>query len=210
MGWTGEFIYGKLRYAEEKARVVAMYTWARDGIEVRPLMVCNVRPDWYVAVEVIAPATHNPAPFVAETLPDGRIRYVFAETVMTRMYRTEWMHKEVSESSGPTSSNAPAALLALLSPLQAPSGAEWDNAKWAADWRARCAANAAAKAKARAVKVGQVIRFANAIRFTNGIEADTFKRIEGKTSYQVVGRDYVCTVRIRPCDLTRREWDLVA
>jgi len=205
MGWTGEFIYGKLRYAEEKARVVAMYTWARDGIEVRPLMVCNVRPDWYLAIEVIAPATHNPAPFVAETLPDGRIRYVFAETILTRMYRTEWIHKEVSESSGPTSSKAPAALLALLSPLQAPSGAEWDSAKWAADWRARCAANAAAKSKAWGIKPGESIRFAAPIRFNNGVTADTFTRSETPNIFYTGGM----RVKIRACDLVAREWERV-
>ncbi len=45
MGWTGEYVYGTVRYAEEKARVAAIYTWGDKFIQVRPIMLCNVPPE---------------------------------------------------------------------------------------------------------------------------------------------------------------------
>jgi hypothetical protein len=165
MGWTGEYVYGTMTYAEEKARVLKVFEWAAGESTFRVLQVSNVRPNWYVAIECIAPAGYNAHPYVTETLPDGRVRFVFAAVMLCRRYKDEWTRKEVEESSGPTDARAPESLLDLLSPLVPPNGNDWDSAKWAADWRARCRTHAEAKRNVRKLKEGQRITFPRALSF---------------------------------------------
>ena len=184
MGWTGEYTYGKtLSYAEEKARVIKHYTWTNEGVTVRPLHVSNLRPAWYVAVEVIAPADHDAHPYIAKIMADGRKRYVFAEVMLTRNTRGEWMRKEICEGAGPCESKAPAAILRLLSPLAAPLRADgYDRAASAADWRTRCTKhNTRPK-----LKVGMKIRLESPALFAwKGDKVGTYAReftvVEGRS-----------------------------
>jgi hypothetical protein len=169
MGWLiGSQDNGrKMTHAEEKAHVTAHYTFTNaDGLQCRAVQVSGKSGAWYVAAEVTAPADHNPRPYVAEPLADGRKRYTFAEVLLTRNNAREWGYKAVSEASGPNESNAPRALLALLSPLM-----DDDSAKYAHAWRARCTA----PSQRAAFKDGDAIRLLEPVTYNGGIEAQEFR-----------------------------------
>ena len=173
MGWTGEYRVPRT-YAEEKARIEKMFTWDNTDANTshRVAKICNVRPNWYVAIEVTAPAGYEDSTYTAETLPDGRKRYTFAVVVLCHRYRNEWTHKEIEESSGPNESAAPASFLAMLSPLRPVQNPDTPLA-WAHAWRARCAAHA--KAKARKLTPGMILKAPYMLSFGAHGEARTFK-----------------------------------
>lgn len=192
MGWTGMSVNGPLTYAQEKARVVEHYTrsYAVEGgtLEAVPLQVSNVRPAWYVAVQVTAPASHDPSPYVAETLADGRIRYVFAEVMLTNNRAGEWMYKNICESAGPCESACPLSLIAKLSPLQ-------NDPRYAADWRARAHAIAAQRKMIANLKPQDVIRLKCPANF-NGTDIAEFTVLDAKAlGYRKGTRAYHCKER---------------
>ena len=70
----------------------------------------------------------------------------------------------MDESAGPVESGAPAKLLDLLSPT---------TQVHALDWRQRCRAHSARTG--RRLKAGDLIRFAEPLRFSDGSEGRTFR-----------------------------------
>lgn len=82
--------------------------------------------------------------------------------------------KLVDETMGPVEDNCPTRLLDLL-PAEAPN-------EYAAEWRARCRANAEAKAAMPKLAKGDRVRLAEPIKFMNGMEADTFT-FEGRFTF---------------------------
>lgn len=208
MGWTGEYNVPRT-YAEEKARIEKMFTWSNEpeGCSHRVVKVCNVRPNWYVAIEVVAPATHEDSTYEAETLPDGRKRYTFGVVVLCKRYSNEWCHKEIEESSGPNESEAPASFLAILSPLKAAPNDDCPT-QWAHNWRARCAANAAAKSKAKGVKAGEVIRFAAPLSFGGYGMAQEFTATENPAIFYAKEL-HGMRVQLRPRTLQHHAWERV-
>ena len=170
MGWTGEFNVPRT-YAIEKKRIVAMFEWSADGVTHKVLQASNVRPNWYVAVEVECPESHDSYPYAAESLPNGRKRYVAACVVLCKRYSNEWCHKEVGEGSGPNECTAPASLLALLSPILPVVGG--GTGSWAIRWRAECRENAARKA--RKLVPGMILKAPYALSFGDYGDSQMFR-----------------------------------
>lgn len=77
--------------------------------------------------------------------------------------------KDMDETCGPAYAKCPDRILDLLSPT---------DEQWALEWRAACRAYNAARAARPKVKRGDTVTFAQAMRFTNGIERDTFTFLE--------------------------------
>lgn len=79
-------------------------------------------------------------------------------------------YKDLDESCGPVESGCPRSILALLSPTTHP---------WALDWRRRC--YRLLSLKERRVADGDLIRFPEPMRFTDGSEHSEFRvRREGQ------------------------------
>jgi hypothetical protein len=92
-----------------------------------------------------------------------------------------WGYKAMDEGVGPAEDRCPTRILGLL-PEPPPS-------QCAAEWRARCRANAARRKPRR----GDVIRFAQPLSFTNGEElqelifqsGSTFTRADSSSNYRI-------------------------
>lgn len=80
-------------------------------------------------------------------------------------------YKAMDETMGPNEDYAPARILDLLSPI---------DSQYANEWRARCRANAAAKAAKPKVRPGDVVEFAEPIEFSNGAQLKRF--VYGKST----------------------------
>lgn len=97
--------------------------------------------------------------------PDGDVTAV---VFLTNWHRNDYFnfgYKDMSESMGPYSYDAPARILALLTETTDP---------YAIAWRAKVRENLARVAAAKAVKPGTTVRFATPISFSNGVTGDTF------------------------------------
>lgn len=92
--------------------------------------------------------------------------YVFAAIFLTTMRDGGWGYKSMCETAGPTdaAAQAPEKLLSLLSQTVN---------EYAQNWRDRC--RRYAPHQNRALKVGDVIRLEQPLRFTDGAELDTFR-----------------------------------
>lgn len=95
--------------------------------------------------------------------PDNTPVYDGLVCLIKRSKRTgEFCYKDIGERCGPNASNAPRRIVDKLDTL-APIDPN-DNgmgAKWAREWRARCRANASAKAKRFKPVKGAIVRFEN-------------------------------------------------
>jgi hypothetical protein len=102
---------------------------------------------------------------------------VFALVILIQRTRGEYNFgaKWMDETVGPNEANCPTSILDMLTPLAA------DDTSYAADWRARCRANAAAKAAQPKVKKGDIVKFAHPLSFMDGTTLDTFEFIERST-----------------------------
>lgn len=138
-----------------------MFTWSNDVTEHKVVKICNVRPNWYVAIESTIPAEGTCFPYIPETLPSGRKRYVFACVVLTRRSKNEWGHKEIEEGSGPNECNAPLSFLNVLSPLAPFTG----QTEWMYNWRRNCREMATRRAKIAALKPGMILKSPEKLSF---------------------------------------------
>lgn len=103
--------------------------------------------EWYAIVECKRP--DNPPVY------DGLV------CLVKRSKRTgEFCYKDIGERCGPNATNAPRRIIDKLDTL-APIDPN-DNgigAKWAREWRARCRANASAKAISKQFSKGMIVKF---------------------------------------------------
>lgn len=102
--------------------------------------------------------------------------------------------KEMDETVGPVQSECPERILDLLTPTEF---------EWANEWRARCRANAAAKAATPKVKPGDTVKFSEVLRFGSGWESDTFELIE-RSTFRIPGG-----IRVRIPSWKSRPFELV-
>lgn len=103
--------------------------------------------EWYAIVECKRP--DNPPVY------DGLV------CLIKRSKRTgEFCYKDIGERCGPNVANAPKRIIDKLDKL-APIDPSDDGmgAKWAREWRARCRANASAKAIAKQFHNGMIVKF---------------------------------------------------
>jgi hypothetical protein len=91
--------------------------------------------------------------------------------------RFNFGYKDMDETMGPCECECPARILDLLTPTAS---------EWANTWRASCRAHADKMAAKPRVKTGDLVRFATPIRFTSGVELDTF-RFEKRSTFTDVG-----------------------
>ena len=106
---------------------------------------------WYAIVECKRP--DNPPVY------DGLV------CLIKRSKRTgEFCYKDMCERCGPNAANAPKRLIDKLDKL-APIDPNDDSigAKWAREWRARCRANASAKANRFKPVKGAIVRFGDSV-----------------------------------------------
>jgi hypothetical protein len=112
--------------------------------------------------------------------PDGS-REVWAAVFLTKSRKRDpegmtFGYKDMDETVGPCEAECPASILDLLTPT---------TYEHAIDWRARCRANLIVARKPKP-KVGQTIKLADPIKFTDGNKLDTFR----VTSYTRRGKNY--------------------
>lgn len=137
--------------------------------------------------------------FLATATKDG-VFYAAVENLPTATYKpgavwglvtlTKWTSghhnygwKDMDETMGPYEANCPDRILDLLTPI---------DSEWANEWRARCRANNAARAARPKVKIGDTVRFAVPLTFTNGDTADTFT-YEGGSRFRAGHQGYRIT-----------------
>jgi hypothetical protein len=118
---------------------------------------------------------------------DGLVQAVVILTKWVRGDAYNFGYKDMDESMGPCEAQCPPRILDLLSPVDALfPGSRC--AEWAATWRAACRAHAAKRTKARAVKPGDRVRFAEPMKFTDGTARQTFRFVERNTFTDEDGR----------------------
>jgi len=102
--------------------------------------------------------------YAVKRLADGE---VFGVVALTQRGEGMVYTKLVDESMGPYEKDAPIQILDLLSdpPVN----------EWAANWRAESRRRAEAKKAMPVVRKGDTVRLSKPIKFTNGLEADTFQ-----------------------------------
>lgn len=134
-----------------------------------PVLISRKGSVWYAAVRS-EPKTSGRredglCPY-GDYVTDATGGYVFAAIFLTSTKGGEWGYKSMAETAGPTdaAAHAPEKLLSLLS--------ETVN-DHATDWRQRCRDHAAREK--RPLKPGDVIRFAEPLRFSDGTEGCTFR-----------------------------------
>lgn len=133
---------------------------------------------------------------------DATGAYTFAAVFFTASIDGDWGYKDMDEGMGPVQSEAPLALLSLLSPT---------SKEYALDWRDRCRKTAALKS--RKVTDGDVIRLAQPMTFTDGIERSLFKveisknpwAKRAKTRFQCVETNVHCRIN----GFTKMAWEKV-
>ena len=173
MGWTcySRRTSPKTR-AEERAEIVRLYTALVPEADYTAecLMASKVGSTWYVAIRLTpkAGAAADALP-LRGYVPDATGAIVYAGVILTSRKDGEWGYKDLCETMGPFEAEAPARLLALLSPLDA--GVETH----ATAWRERVAAYHAAKCARPKVRPGDVVEFDAPIEFVGGLIARRFK-----------------------------------
>jgi len=86
---------------------------------------------------------------------------------MTRDKQFNFSYKEMTSDMGPFYYNCPERILKIAE--QTPPLNDWDN-----DWRLKCRNVIAKKKQINNLEEGDLIKFPNPLRFTNGYECDTF------------------------------------
>lgn len=154
MGWTGTY--------REPGLTNAQYFQQRFYPNGESLILPGhgtVGGVFYAAVKSVSPSNHA---------PPGE---VWALIILTRWERGDFnfAYKELCETMGVGDYDAPASVLDKLSPT--------DN-ECANVWRARCRENAERKSRLRkalkGLQAGDEIVLAEPLRFTDGLERDTF------------------------------------
>jgi hypothetical protein len=190
MGWT--CLYSPP--CDERAEIENLVTCENEDRAMRPILTIRKGTVWYLAVEVTLKAA-NQKSFDYEV--DGLGRYVFAAVILTSRNNGEWCYKDMEETMGPCEAQAPLKLLNLLSET---------TREYAISWRERCKSYAAITS--RKISHGDIIRLAQPIEFTDGVERSLFKvqreRFAGakrQTTYFVCSETGLNFDPINMCDL---------
>ena len=172
MGWTcySRWTSPKTR-AEERAEIVRLYTdlVPEAAYTAECLMASKVGSAWYVAIRLIPNGAAADVLPLRGYVPDATGAIVYAGVILTSRKDGEWGYKDMCETMGPHEAQAPAKLLALLSPLDP------EVESYAKAWRERVAAHYAAKRARPKVRSGDVVEFAEPIEFTGGLVARRFR-----------------------------------
>ena len=146
--------------------IARLCTWDNETGRGFPVLISRKGSVWYAAVRS-EPATGR---LVSGTDASGSFEtdatggYTFAAVFLTRREGAGWGYKDMDETAGPVECEAPAKLLDMLSPT---------THEYALDWRKRCRSHAARTG--RRLKPGDVIRFTEPLRFSDGSEGQTFR-----------------------------------
>jgi len=146
--------------------IARLCTWENDDGRGFPVLISKQGSVWYAAVRR-EPATGRSETGMDATgsyETDATGGYTFAAVFLTRRGGDGWGYKDMDETMGPHEAQAPASLLGLLSPT---------HSEYALQWRQRC--REAARLAGRSLKDGDVIRFDEPLRFTDGSEHQTFR-----------------------------------
>lgn len=90
---------------------------------------------------------------------------VFAGVTIVKRTKSELAKKTMDETCGPGSYDCPEKVFKLLTPTAS---------KWAIEWREKVALHLAQKKTAPKIAPGDIVKFAEPIKFTNGLKLDTF------------------------------------
>lgn len=191
MGWLTMSRYHMGGHATAKAYLDAQFTYSRDvdGI-VKGLKLlassCPQNRTYYAAAQVMV---------------DGVGKEVFAIVckVMWNPRSKTWEnfgYKDMDESVGPCEDSCPAYILDLLTPT---------DKEYALDWRRRCRANLARRA--RKIEDGDRIKLASALTFSDGHVGDEF--IVVKRGRRLSFRDPETRFGYAISRFMEREWTLV-
>jgi hypothetical protein len=101
--------------------------------------------------------------------------YVFAAVILIRNSRKDGFgYKDQDEGMGPHQYDCPQRIMRLLSPI-----ADLPHAGYSADWRAGVAAwhdqNRKRRQRRNSLRVGNVVTLSDAVRFSGGITARSFR-----------------------------------
>lgn len=158
MGWL---IYNHTP-ASIRDEIARLCTWESEAGRGYPVHISQKGNVWYAAVrnEITGGTRNGPGDFER----DAAGGYTFAAVFLTTRQGGGWGYKDMDETAGPVECEAPAKLLDLLSPT---------THEYALDWRQRCRSHAARTG--RRLKAGDVIRFPEPLRFSDGSEGQTFR-----------------------------------
>ena len=167
MGWLSMTRPGMGQHNTPKAYLDAQLTYEHPAKDDMPFRGLRVLKSVYSGRTYYAAAQRYDE--------NGQILYVTAIVCLVRWNPNAsdgyvFSYKDLDEESGPVEASCPRSVLELLTPTNHP---------WALDWRRRCYRSLSMKE--RKVEDGDVIRFASAMRFTDGSEHNEFRvRKEGR------------------------------
>lgn len=183
MGWTTYY----RAPADPTAEIARLCTFETDDRKAIPVKICKRGSTYYVAVRVVMKV---PTDAERDFPLDASNAYTFAAVFLTSRRVDAWGYKDMDETSGPCDSEAPAAILDLLSVT---------TNQYALAWRERCRKFAALRA--RRLEDGATIRLADPLQFTDGQTRDTFRVIIGnfgsrrkETRFQCVHSGALCRI----------------
>lgn len=156
--------------------------------------------------------------YLAIRKPNGHVVGAVAKLVHAP---GELSYKIDSEAEGPNAAECPQRIFKLLTPLDEAYGE--GEGKYAREWRARCEANLRSRKAAAKIESGTVIRFNDAISFTDGGEYDTLVVMRERTGrgnrtslvfYPAVEThwswEYAPFLRYRLPDYAKYDYDVIA
>lgn len=118
---------------------------------------------------------------------------IFAEVILTEFKDGDIFIKDMTEDEGPLYWNCPKKILDKLTEA---------NSETAKNWREKCAN------KPKPLKYGDKFKLKNSLKFTDGIERDTFEVVR----YRKSGKRYLCGKTGLPVKISRineREYSLI-
>ncbi|MDA8140749.1 MAG: hypothetical protein M0036_19045 [Desulfobacteraceae bacterium] len=89
--------------------------------------------------------------------------------------RYNFGYKDMEEFCGPCEAQCPERILKQLSPLDQIEPHYGTSYEWACAWRERCRENIKNRKRLTELNIGNVIKFREPIKFSNGIERDTLR-----------------------------------
>lgn len=183
MGWTGYYTAP----IDPTAEIARLCTYETEARASAPVKICKRGTTYYVAVRVVM---KDHAGDVYGFKLDAENAYTFAAVFLTSRRVDAWGYKDMDETMGPGMSEAPAALLDLLSET---------TSKYALEWRERCRKNAALRG--RVLKGGEIIRFDEPLTFTDGEQRDVFRVVldrfgarRKQTRFECIRTGQVCRI----------------
>jgi hypothetical protein len=166
MGWTG--IYHKP--ADPKAYVLKDWEFENENVKSEVVYATKRGTTVYAAVKQ---KYKNAKPMADVFQPDADGAVTFGTVILTKTSKGEFMWKDMDESALPYYFDAPAKLIAMLSPVVG-GGQAAENAK---KWRENCLLDKA-KTKGPKIVAGTKIKFKEALGFGKHGKADTFTKVD--------------------------------